>query len=431
MPIPGLAGATTVQKPQPTTRKPNPKPDSAENPRSRVSSRTEPRGRTISRPHRIAASQNPPVNRGPKTAVQTDSPCSPAAILSSHPTTQHQSPVQCCEHQGIRIRTHPTRDIWTINPCGQSKRVMGIEPTQPAWKAGTLPLSYTRLTRKSQHASARLFPDRDNSRTPVARGEPFPVPPTARSPAHQNLFWPGRETADLHLDATTIGIAYQLFQGSKSGRSPFSRLFLLIRGCRFGSCLPSSPESWNPVKITPSSGGSRIRTCEGLLQQIYSLSRLAASVSPRNSLSRQLSQVHLPQSLGNPQALQSDSPVLLPTGKNRSEGYPRPAGSVALSSRGLPSTPSCGGNPTTDLQTAKHGHLPLFGSCIRPALPGARQKMPQKGLFQLSFWSAKPAEGFEPPTSGLQNRCSTTELRRQKFWKRNECNGKQPLGKSN
>lgn len=25
------------------------------------------------------------------------------------------------------------------------ERVMGIEPTQPAWKAGTLPLSYTRL----------------------------------------------------------------------------------------------------------------------------------------------------------------------------------------------------------------------------------------------------------------------------------------------
>ena len=25
------------------------------------------------------------------------------------------------------------------------ERVMGIEPTQPAWKAGTLPLSYTRI----------------------------------------------------------------------------------------------------------------------------------------------------------------------------------------------------------------------------------------------------------------------------------------------
>ena len=25
------------------------------------------------------------------------------------------------------------------------ERVIGIEPTQPAWKAGTLPLSYTRM----------------------------------------------------------------------------------------------------------------------------------------------------------------------------------------------------------------------------------------------------------------------------------------------
>ena len=25
------------------------------------------------------------------------------------------------------------------------ERVMGIEPTQPAWKAGALPLSYTRI----------------------------------------------------------------------------------------------------------------------------------------------------------------------------------------------------------------------------------------------------------------------------------------------
>ena len=26
------------------------------------------------------------------------------------------------------------------------KRVMGIEPTYPAWKAGVLPLNYTRMT---------------------------------------------------------------------------------------------------------------------------------------------------------------------------------------------------------------------------------------------------------------------------------------------
>jgi hypothetical protein len=28
------------------------------------------------------------------------------------------------------------------------ERVMGIEPTWPAWKAGALPLSYTRVAKK-------------------------------------------------------------------------------------------------------------------------------------------------------------------------------------------------------------------------------------------------------------------------------------------
>ena len=28
--------------------------------------------------------------------------------------------------------------------CGKVERVMGIEPTRPAWKAGVLPLNYTR-----------------------------------------------------------------------------------------------------------------------------------------------------------------------------------------------------------------------------------------------------------------------------------------------
>ena len=30
------------------------------------------------------------------------------------------------------------------------ERVMGIEPTWPAWKAGVLPLNYTRISRFSQ-----------------------------------------------------------------------------------------------------------------------------------------------------------------------------------------------------------------------------------------------------------------------------------------
>ena len=37
------------------------------------------------------------------------------------------------------------------------ERVMGIEPTQPAWKAGVLPLNYTRI-------SARYSVDYDTTR---------------------------------------------------------------------------------------------------------------------------------------------------------------------------------------------------------------------------------------------------------------------------
>ena len=33
----------------------------------------------------------------------------------------------------------------TSNGEGELERVMGIEPTQPAWKAGILPLNYTRV----------------------------------------------------------------------------------------------------------------------------------------------------------------------------------------------------------------------------------------------------------------------------------------------
>ena len=34
---------------------------------------------------------------------------------------------------------------WRISGVRQVERVMGIEPTYPAWKAGVLPLNYTRM----------------------------------------------------------------------------------------------------------------------------------------------------------------------------------------------------------------------------------------------------------------------------------------------
>ena len=38
------------------------------------------------------------------------------------------------------------RHIWDTANTAISKRVMGIEPTYPAWKAGVLPLNYTRVS---------------------------------------------------------------------------------------------------------------------------------------------------------------------------------------------------------------------------------------------------------------------------------------------
>ena len=40
------------------------------------------------------------------------------------------------------------RHIWDTANVAISKRVMGIEPTYPAWKAGVLPLNYTRMSLK-------------------------------------------------------------------------------------------------------------------------------------------------------------------------------------------------------------------------------------------------------------------------------------------
>jgi hypothetical protein len=43
-----------------------------------------------------------------------------------------------------RPRRSPLTSRFSPPDCPLSERVMGIEPTLPAWKAGTLPLSYTR-----------------------------------------------------------------------------------------------------------------------------------------------------------------------------------------------------------------------------------------------------------------------------------------------
>ena len=51
--------------------------------------------------------------------------------------------------QGFEPRTHALEGRCSIQlsyaPTFKVERVKGIEPSQPAWKAGTLPLSYTRM----------------------------------------------------------------------------------------------------------------------------------------------------------------------------------------------------------------------------------------------------------------------------------------------
>ena len=64
--------------------------------------------------------------------------------------------------------------------AGESgERVMGIEPTPPAWKAGALPLSYTRngarsLERVSESNRARACGGR--ARSPCDRSNPVEIP---------------------------------------------------------------------------------------------------------------------------------------------------------------------------------------------------------------------------------------------------------------
>ena len=49
--------------------------------------------------------------------------------------------------QGFEPRTHALEGRCSIQlSYGYTERVMGIEPTWPAWKAGVLPLNYTRIS---------------------------------------------------------------------------------------------------------------------------------------------------------------------------------------------------------------------------------------------------------------------------------------------
>ena len=63
--------------------------------------------------------------------------------------TDLANPQYMVSAQGFEPRTHALEGRCSIQlsyaPIFLMERVKGIEPSQPAWKAGTLPLSYTRI----------------------------------------------------------------------------------------------------------------------------------------------------------------------------------------------------------------------------------------------------------------------------------------------
>ena len=62
-----------------------------------------------------------------------------------------------------------------------SERVMGIEPTYPAWKAGVLPLNYTRIFNCSQVGVTGFEPATSWSQTRrSSQAEPHPVNKVSR-----------------------------------------------------------------------------------------------------------------------------------------------------------------------------------------------------------------------------------------------------------
>ena len=83
----------------------------------------------------------------------------------------------------IRLKKPQARD-----PI-KDKRVMGIEPTWPAWKAGTLPLSYTRNP-KACYTQSMLWREQDSNLRRHCHQIYSLAPLAARVSRRQNLLQP-------------------------------------------------------------------------------------------------------------------------------------------------------------------------------------------------------------------------------------------------
>ncbi len=90
------------------------------------------------------------VRRGPARRVRPPVPASLVVVLRSLELLMGFEPMTSSLPRTCSTPEPQQREFGLVSAslCGSlpMERVMGIEPTQPAWKAGALPLSYTRMS---------------------------------------------------------------------------------------------------------------------------------------------------------------------------------------------------------------------------------------------------------------------------------------------
>ena len=87
---------------------------------------------------------------------------------------------------------YPAELLALMNPApDRMERVMGIEPTYPAWKAGVLPLNYTRMAVPTSLESLKIIPHSRGPCQPLfsknakKNPAPSPAPPEKSSPGEE------------------------------------------------------------------------------------------------------------------------------------------------------------------------------------------------------------------------------------------------------
>ena len=129
------------------------------------------------------------------------------------------------------------------------ERVMGIEPTQPAWKAGILPLNYTRMTPRRGNGPARF------SSEIVAYG--FGTCQPLFFSFSRKIFgapvWPAPEEKLIGTLRAPAVLAPVRFLGRSGDLPPAASaavgLFPLISGSGDGSARPGSYPCWQSCRF--------------------------------------------------------------------------------------------------------------------------------------------------------------------------------------